>query len=821
VCVASFTELSHFSVMMIRLKINKRQPTAWLKRARGGWLLVLVLTAILVTAGLARQASAAEPESPESPPAAIPLTEVASEAEPILAALRDIQADLSVDQSTQAIAERLPGLTREIDSRLVESRKILGQHPSVEMLLSLEGEWQRLRRRLAELNSALTGRMNDLDRYLEHIDQLGKIWNQTLASVSESNPPAEVLDRIHNVINGIRETRASVMKQRSRALTMQNRVAVQDARIADILRAVGEARDGVWQRLLRRDGVPLWSRHLFSGSRQALQQESLSSFSTQWLALVSYTQRQPERLALALAVFTLLAAAFYWTRRRARRLSAESSRDILKASVFEAPFATSLLLALLAGPWIFEQPPRLLWVLFGAAALIPSVMIVGRLITPSLRPLPYSLIALFFIDRVRVLAAAIPFLPRLLFLAEMFGVIVLSVWLVRSPQRRQLWSGAAPNAYPWAPFVGYLALSLSITAFLANAIGYITLANLLGNALLESSYLALILYAFVVILDDLVDLALSSRPLAGLGIVRGHRPLLQRRIHHILQLLAAILWVSGVLEWLLLRDLFFDGAQRLLTAELSLGSISLSLGDVLAFAITLWAAFALSRLVRFVLEEEVYPRTRLKRGVSYAISSTVHYAMLTIGFFIAVAALGFDMTRVTILAGAFGVGVGFGLQNIFNNFISGLIVLFERPINIGDVIQIDDAAGVVERIGIRASIIRTADGSEIIVPNGKLISERLINRTLASRQRSIELPVNVPQGSDIQRVIATLEEAARSHSLITNDPAPQAVVVKLGPDSLGFELRAWTEHVEQWMQIRSDLAIAISSALAKEKIELR
>ena len=689
------------------------------------------------------------------------------------------------------------------------------------MLVSLEGECQRLHRELAELNSALTGGIKDLDRYIAQIDQLGKIWDATLASAADSNPPPEILERIQNVMNEIRQARASVVKQRSRSLTMQNRVGVQDARIGDMLRSIGQARDQVLDRLLRRDGLPLWSRDLFSRSAQELQQESLSSFLTQWITLASYAERRAARLALGLAVFALLAGALYWTRQRARRPSAESSHDILKTSVFEAPIAASLLLSLLASRWIFGQAPRLLWVLFGAVALIPSVIIVGRLITPALRPLPYALIAFFFIDRLRLLAAAIPFLPRLLFLAEMFGTIVLSIWLVRSPQRRRFWSSTDPGSHSWTPFVGYVALAISFTAFLANAIGYITLANLLGNALLESSDLALILYAFVVILDDLVQIALSSRPLAALGMVRRHRPLLQHRIHRGLQLLAVVLWVSGVLQRLLLRDLLFNGAQGLLTAELGIGSIRLSLGDVLAFGITVWAAFALSRFVRFLLEEDVYPHMRLKRGLSYAISSTLHYGILTIGFFFAVAALGFDMTRVTILAGAFGVGVGFGLQNIFNNFISGLIILFERPINIGDVIQIDDTAGVVERIGIRATIMPTPDGSEIIVPNGKLISERLINRTLSSRQHSIELAVNVAQDSDIKRVIAALEGAALAHPLIKRDPPPQAMVVKLGPDSLGFELRAVTETAEQWMQIRSDLAIAIRSALAAEKITLR
>ena len=118
-----------------------------------------------------------------------------------------------------------------------------------------------------------------------------------------------------------------------------------------------------------------------------------------------------------------------------------------------------------------------------------------------------------------------------------------------------------------------MALSISFTAFLANVLGYVTLANLLGNGLLKSSYLALILYASVVVLDELVQMALISRQLAALGAVSRHRPLLHRRLHRGLQLLAVVLWVLGVLQQLLLRDLLFSAAQEFLTAELSIGSI--------------------------------------------------------------------------------------------------------------------------------------------------------------------------------------------------------------------------------------------------------
>jgi len=788
----------------------------------GHSLIGLFLLAFLTLASPVVPAETApSPSAEKAPPASIPVSDVTSEAESVTSELRDIESDLSYDRSSQTVAQQLPVLTREIDARLRESRKILGQSPSVEMLVELEGAWLRLRRELAEMSGSLTGRLSEIGRHLAQIDQFAGVWDQTLNSAREAGAPPEILERIDKVQRDLKRERDAVGRQRSSALMIQSRVGVQDARIADMLRTLSRAREYVLDRLFLRDGIPLWSRALRSQGARDLQQEGIDSFAAQWTALESYVARNAGPVALGIAVFFALVGGFYWARGRARQLFDKAHSAVLRTSVLERPIAAALLLSLLGSRWIYAQAPRLLWVFLSALALVPSVMIVERLITPALRTLPYALIAFFFVDQLRLLAAAVPFLPRLLFLLEMLGAVLLSLWLLRSPARCQLWLSEKPEPQRWTTLVSYTALAISFAAFVANVLGYLTLANLLGNGLLQSSFLALVLFAFVLVLDELGQMALEARPLSALSMVHLHRPLLHRRLRRGLNWAAFVLWALGTLQQLLLWDFLFNAARGFLNAELSFGSIRFSPGDVLAFVVTVWAAFALSRFIRFLLEEDIYPRVRLKRGLSYAISNMLHYAILVAGFFFAMAALGIDMTRVTILAGAFGVGVGFGLQNIFNNFISGLIVLFERPINIGDVIQVEDASGVVERIGIRASVIRTANGSEIIVPNGKLISERLTNWTLSSRQHGIELPVAVVQGSDPKRVIAALEKAAAAHPLVNKDPSPKALVVKLGPDSLGLELRAWTDQSEQWMQIRSDLAIAISAALAAEKIALK
>jgi small-conductance mechanosensitive channel len=191
-----------------------------------------------------------------------------------------------------------------------------------------------------------------------------------------------------------------------------------------------------------------------------------------------------------------------------------------------------------------------------------------------------------------------------------------------------------------------------------------------------------------------------------------------------------------------------------------------------------------------------------------------------LAFFLALAATGIDLTRFTILAGAFGVGVGFGLQNVVNGFVSGLILLYERPVQVGDIVQIADVQGTMRRIGIRSSTVRTFEGAEVIVPNASLIADRVVNWTLSDRLRRIELDVGVEYGNDPRRVLDLLVGVARAHPSVLDEPAPVALFNRFGASSLDFQLRAWTENVDDAMVVRSDLGVAIFDALHAAGIEI-
>jgi small-conductance mechanosensitive channel len=188
--------------------------------------------------------------------------------------------------------------------------------------------------------------------------------------------------------------------------------------------------------------------------------------------------------------------------------------------------------------------------------------------------------------------------------------------------------------------------------------------------------------------------------------------------------------------------------------------------------------------------------------------------VLLLGFLLAISAAGVDLNRVSLVAGAFGVGIGFGLQNVVNNFVSGLILLYERPVQIGDTVEVGGTTGEVRRIGIRSSTLRTGQGAELIVPNSSLISDRVVNWTFSDRVR-----VRVAYGTDPERVLGLLREAALGNPDVLEAPAPQAFFLGFGESALDFELQAWS-YLDNAGATQSSLAIGVGRSLAEAGIEI-
>jgi potassium-dependent mechanosensitive channel len=329
-----------------------------------------------------------------------------------------------------------------------------------------------------------------------------------------------------------------------------------------------------------------------------------------------------------------------------------------------------------------------------------------------------------------------------------------------------------------------------------------------------------VLFAVVVVTRATIVTLFQTRFTQRLNLVRWHAAAVDQWLMRILPLVAVLLWVFTTVRLFRIEGLVGNVLSSILFTGATIGTVTISLGDILAFALAIWLGLLLSRMLRFILTVDVFPRVTLPRGVAATISMLVNYLVLGIAFVLAVAAAGIQLDRFALIVGALSVGIGFGLQNIVNNFVSGLILAFERPVQSGDTIQFSSMFGKVTRIGVRSSTVRTFDGAEVIVPNANLIANEVTNWTLSDMRRRLEILVGVAYGTKPRKVLEVLANVAKADERVLENPAPSVLFLGFGESSLDFSLRAWTDDFDNFLAIKSDLTLAVHDALYAADIEI-
>jgi small-conductance mechanosensitive channel len=241
---------------------------------------------------------------------------------------------------------------------------------------------------------------------------------------------------------------------------------------------------------------------------------------------------------------------------------------------------------------------------------------------------------------------------------------------------------------------------------------------------------------------------------------------------------------------------WLDRARALLEIPLvTLGETHLTLWTLLYVVFFVVLLFYLSAKLKEWIVARLLARSRIEGGVRLAVGTIVRYFVIALGFVVILQTAGIDLTALNVLAGAVGIGVGFGLQNIISNFVCGLIILFERPVKVGDRIEVAGVLGNVVAINARSTTIETNDKIAIIVPNSKFITENVVNWSYSARRARFRIPVTVANGSDVRLVERLLLEAAREVPDVLADPPPSVRFLKFVDNGLYFELRAWSEKL--------------------------
>lgn len=343
-------------------------------------------------------------------------------------------------------------------------------------------------------------------------------------------------------------------------------------------------------------------------------------------------------------------------------------------------------------------------------------------------------------------------------------------------------------------------------------------AKIMGTSAIVNILMAVSLYVLVQIIMEAVFLQVEANKDSSSFISFMDFQDVQRKLKTFLSILAVIGWLMVVSRNLFLYDSIYDFILESLQERHKVGSSDFTLSSIIIFVAVIWIATVASQLIAYMFGstgQNANKKTKLGSALLL-----LRLAVLAGGILIAFAASGIPMDKLTIVIGALGVGIGFGLQNIVNNLVSGIILAFEKPIEVGDVIEVGQRSGVVKEVGIRSSKISLPDGSEVIVPNGDLISQQLVNWTRTNRNRRVTFTIGVAYGSDVKQVMDIILSAFTDKKDVLSIPAPIVQLSDFGNNAINFKVYFWIADLDFAGTQQSDALAFIYDALNKAGIEI-
>ncbi len=757
------------------------------------------------------KAAASEPAA-AAPPVEIALADIAARATEVSNLLGSLTAAAVPSAQIESIAKALPNLSEKLDAQFAATTSTLEGEPTLESLQTLQQQWQRQQAETTALLNLLTVQATKLQNGLSQLAELQKLWINTRASAQMSKAPGPILQQINATLTAIAETHAKLQTERSSILDLQSRLAQEVTKCGTALAQVGQYQQKAVTGILEPDAPPIWDAELWARSLEAFPDHVRKTAAGNWAEIVKYVREPREGSALHVAFFIILALVFLAARRKIAAWEKSGGAASPAFLVFDRPYAAALAITLLVVTSPFFHNPRPVHLLLSILALLPMVRVAQPMLSASVVSAIYAVCILLAVDTLRQAFQGMQVIGRAMLVAETAGAIILLLGMRRNYRQIIAERGESSRLILFRGGRTLLNLILLVGLF-AGVVGYVSLLRILTPSVVVGGVLALAAFVSLRVVGGTIALALRVWPLRMLQMVDNHRELLERRMYRLFTWLAVLGWSVRYLNYLGLLDPAWSLAGTLLATRLERGTIVISVASIVEFFLVVLSAYLLSRFIRFALQEDVYPRIDLAPGQSYAVSSLLNYIILALGFVVGLGVMGADFSKVSLLAGAFGVGIGFGLQSIVNNFVSGLILLFERPIHVGDTVDVGDLQGTVRRIGIRASVIHTGAGADIIIPNSQLVTEKVTNWTLSDKLRRVDLPVGVNYSADPKRVIELLEQVARAHPDVLASPGPHALFIGYGDSSINFELRVWPRQFNQTTQVKSDLASAVYDAV--------
>ncbi|MBS2212296.1 mechanosensitive ion channel [Carboxylicivirga mesophila] len=687
-------------------------------------------------------------------------------------------------------------------------------------LLNKRSYWKQRQEQVESIVDILAAELDKLDSQRRSVQKIDKQWRSITQYLGIEAKDSIIQTNINRVYTKKNQLLGKLIKQESQLLMTQDQAITERARVLSLVdeieQQINEDEDNVFAR------SPLAFNELFKhDSFSSVKTALKKNVKIEGQLVADYLKDHRANAFMFLVLLLSGIFAFRWVKKVIMR------KGIIKnGSYYQQQFhrllsdykSTAFVIIIWLSALLFPNQPLLFKDIIRVVICIPLIILLSRLVD---RRLFINILILFTLILIQLPFNLFP--PNQIHYQVFIIIAALIEMVVLVNIRLYLLQLILPGK-PLRSFINRFligVIGLLVVFSLMGIAGYTVLTELIVNTILTNTFSIALLFVSMLIAIGMIDYLFDSMRNRNLKVFYTHGASLRKRLVQAVVTVSVIMGVYIILLSIKLDDEVLTFIGDVLTYQFVISdTFSFSLGRIIMLIAILTLSIFTANVIKTILEEDVLSRTKLGQGLPHTIALLAKYTLITIGITLAVSMAGIPMTSLTVLIGAFGVGIGFGLQNIFNNLVSGLILLFERPIKIDDVIEVGQLLGRVKSIGIRSSIVRTFDGAEVIVPNGQLISNEVINWTHSDPQRRHEVIVGVAYGSNAEQVKQILEDLLHAHDDVLKDPEPSVLFINMGDSSLDFRLLFWISKVQEGLKIKSEITQMVYDALNQAGITI-
>jgi potassium efflux system protein len=496
----------------------------------------------------------------------------------------------------------------------------------------------------------------------------------------------------------------------------------------------------------------------------------------------------------------------------------ENPKTILDQANYinKRPVIASLLLATAIAPYFYGHQPAIFMETLFLTSIIFALILIKKDLPGTTFRFFFRLFWITVVYAVSNLFIQISNVDRDVILLLSIASIITGVLFFREVKK------SAVVHIPYTSLVLKIFIALQALSFILNVTGRFSLAKIIGVTAVFNLWFLIILFFLVQIVVQALFLQFQVKKDGNSIINWIDYDIVQKKFRNIVITLAALLWFFFLLQNLNIDDWASDSVSDLLSQSRTVGGSSFTFGGFVIFIAVIWLSSVISKIISYFYDVSAQRVNDLsvEKKKNRASTLLIRLGVFSIGFLLAIAASGFPLEKLTIIISAFGIGIGFGLQNIVNNLVSGLILAFEKPIQIGDIIEVGTRSGTMKEIGIRSSKILTSDGAEVIIPNGDLISQTVVNWTLSNSNRQIGLVINTAYGVDINKIKDLLLNLLKNRDDIMTRPGPSVFINNVSETAVEFKAFFWAADISKASELKSLILADIYQAFRNEDIAM-